>query len=54
MTTYNHRLGRALALAFSVVLLGGVVSACNTMEGAGQDIQAGGEALEESAEDVQD
>lgn len=27
-----------------------LISACNTMEGAGQDIQKGGEKLERSAE----
>ena len=27
-------------------------SACNTMEGAGEDIQSGGEAIERSAEDT--
>jgi entericidin B len=35
-----------LALASAVSTL----SACNTMEGAGQDIQHGGKALEDSAE----
>ncbi|WP_318658521.1 entericidin A/B family lipoprotein [Indioceanicola profundi] len=37
-----------VALLFSV--LG--VAACNTVEGAGQDIQAGGRAIEDTAEDV--
>lgn len=37
-----------VALLFSI--LG--VAACNTVEGAGEDIQAGGEAIEETAEDV--
>ena len=34
------------------VLMGGVsvLSACNTMEGAGQDLQAGGRSLERSAD----
>ncbi|TFH85821.1 entericidin A/B family lipoprotein [Billgrantia azerbaijanica] len=40
---------RALALLlialFTVSLLGG----CNTMRGAGQDIEEGGEAIQESA-----
>jgi len=36
----------------AVVLIGGVLGlvGCNTMSGAGKDIQAGGEALENSAE----
>lgn len=29
------------------------LSACNTMKGAGQDIQEGGEKLENKAEEVQ-
>ena len=40
--------------AFSVKVLIGLallsLAACNTMEGAGEDIQAGGKALERSAE----
>lgn len=28
------------------------LSACNTIEGAGEDIQSGGEAIERSAEDT--
>jgi entericidin B len=38
---------RLVAAAF-LMLLG--LSACNTMEGAGEDIQSGGRALENSAE----
>jgi entericidin B len=37
----------------ALILLGGVgtaLSACNTMEGAGQDMSAGGHALSNSAE----
>lgn len=39
-----------------VVLFGGALalSACNTMQGAGEDIQAAGDALSDSAEEVQD
>lgn len=29
------------------------LSACNTMRGAGQDIQSGGEKIEDKAEEVQ-
>jgi entericidin B len=36
-----------LALISTTFLLG----ACNTMEGAGQDMQAGGKKLERSADD---
>lgn len=40
-------------LALLTVLLAGIgLSACNTVEGAGQDIQRGGEAIEEGANDA--
>lgn len=34
-------------------LLGAALSACNTVEGFGEDVQAGGRAVERSANDVQ-
>lgn len=34
-------------------LLGPLLAACNTMEGLGQDVQAGGRAVERSADDTQ-
>jgi entericidin B len=42
----------ATIVLFALTLAGAasVLSACNTMEGAGQDIQKGGKALEDSAE----
>jgi len=42
----NVALALALLAAFSV-------SGCNTIEGAGEDIQKGGEAVEQAAEDAQ-
>lgn len=39
----------ALALAAALA-----ASGCNTMEGAGEDIQQGGEAIEDTAEDLND
>ncbi|HEX7038010.1 MAG TPA: entericidin A/B family lipoprotein [Pseudomonadales bacterium] len=39
---------------FTIVLFAGSVGACNTMEGAGEDIEAGGEAVSEGARDVKD
>ncbi|HEV7368784.1 entericidin A/B family lipoprotein [Arenibaculum sp.] len=39
----------AVALLGSTFFLG----ACNTMEGLGQDMQAGGESLEEEAEEAE-
>ena len=36
-----------------VILLGtGLVAACNTIEGAGKDIQAGGEAIQDGSKAV--
>lgn len=40
----------ALILSLSSLFL---LAACNTMKGAGQDIQSGGEKLENKAEEVQ-
>lgn len=38
----------------AILLFTGSVAACNTMEGAGEDIESGGEAISEGARDVQD
>ena len=38
--------------AFAVALA--MLAACNTVSGAGKDIEAGGEAVSDAAEDVQD
>lgn len=40
------------ALLVGLVSLGGL-AACNTIGGAGEDIQAGGEAITDTAEEVQ-
>ena len=42
----------AMIALFALLLSGAasMLSACNTMEGAGQDIQQGGKALENSAD----
>lgn len=39
-------------LALGVVML--ALAGCNTIEGLGKDVQAGGKVLEETAEDVKD
>lgn len=39
-----------IALTFIMLTALPLLAACNTMEGAGQDIQKGGEKLENSAE----
>lgn len=45
---------KKLALfAIAGTLLGTTLTACNTFEGMGQDVQAGGRAMERSADNVQ-
>jgi predicted small secreted protein len=38
----------------ALVLVAIVASACNTTRGFGQDVEAAGEAIEETAEDTRD
>jgi entericidin B len=38
----------------TVLLFAAGLAACNTMEGAGEDIEAGGETVSETARDVED
>jgi entericidin B len=40
----------AALLLVAVLTAAAALSACNTMEGAGQDMQSGGRALENSAD----
>ncbi len=40
-------------LAILGTLMGTSLAACNTFAGAGQDVQAGGRAMERSADSVQ-
>lgn len=42
------------ALIALSLLAGAFASGCNTFKGAGRDIQKGGEAVENAAEEVQD
>lgn len=51
MTTSKQK---AALAALALILAGGALTACNTVRGAGQDIEAGGEAIEDAAEDVQE
>lgn len=39
-----------LMALLAVLLLGGTLAACNTLEGAGEDISAAGEGIESTAE----
>lgn len=36
-----------------LALFGSLLTACNTVEGMGQDVQAGGRAMEHSADNAQ-
>jgi entericidin A len=42
---------RILALGFLIATLAGSLTACNTVEGAGKDIQKAGEEIQEEAND---
>jgi entericidin B len=42
-----------LATIFAILAMSLGLSACNTMKGMGQDIERGGEKVQESAQDVQ-
>lgn len=44
---------KKMIVVFFMVLISGSISACNTMAGAGKDIERGGEAIHDSAKDVQ-
>jgi entericidin B len=46
----TKRIATIVLLVLTLAGAASVLSACNTMEGAGQDIQHGGKALEDSAE----
>lgn len=50
MTIFHQRTAHAL---FAAMLAIGSLSACNTVRGAAQDVQAGGNAIEGAAIEVQ-
>ncbi len=39
---------------FAMLLFAATLAGCNTMQGAGEDIEAGGEAVSDTAEEVED
>lgn len=47
----DGRWSRFAAILTIALLLGGL-GACNTVEGAGQDLEAAGEAIEDTANDA--
>lgn len=44
-------LKKITASTFLWMILTGLLAGCNTMEGAGEDIEAGGEAIQREAEE---
>lgn len=47
-----HRSTKAVLTAGALLLALSSLTACNTVEGAGQDIKSGGKAIEETAKDA--
>ena len=45
---------RLISLLLLAAFSSGVLTACNTMAGAGKDVQKAGEKVEEKAEDCKD
>jgi predicted small secreted protein len=43
-----------LVSAAGVMLLSGMLSACNTVEGVGRDIERAGDAIQDEADDTRD
>ncbi|MGO2241304.1 MAG: entericidin A/B family lipoprotein [Halomonas sp.] len=41
---------KLLAMSFMLLMTAGVLSGCNTISGAGKDVQAGGQAVQDAAE----
>jgi predicted small secreted protein len=50
---HASRLTRLASVVIALAALG-TLPACNTVEGAGQDIESAGEAIDRAAEDVAD
>ncbi|APX94484.1 entericidin [Halomonas sp. 1513] len=40
---------KAIALSFALLMAAGALAGCNTMDGAGQDVERGGEAVQDAA-----
>jgi entericidin B len=45
---------RSLLAIVLLALSAGALSACNTMEGAGEDMSEGGDAISDTADDIAD
>jgi predicted small secreted protein len=44
---------RITATALLTMFMAGLLAGCNTMEGAGEDLERGGEKIQEKANDAQ-
>ena len=53
MTSKPIRIYRILGVIASL-LAGATIAACNTVEGAGRDIESAGDAIEDTAHDAKD
>lgn len=53
MTDHRAMLRKALLIGLTVLAIP-ALAACNTVKGAGKDIETGGEAIQDGAENVQD
>ena len=42
-----------LLAAITLIFVAGVLAGCNTIQGAGKDIERGGEKIQDTARDVQ-
>ncbi len=47
-------MSRKVLIAFAALVGAGSLAACNTVEGVGEDVQAAGQQLEETAEETHD
>lgn len=52
--TDKNAVSRKLVLALCAAIMIPALSACNTVKGAGKDIEKGGEAIQDGAQNVQD
>ncbi|MBI2255222.1 MAG: entericidin A/B family lipoprotein [Proteobacteria bacterium] len=52
--TDKNAVSRQLVLALCAALMIPALAACNTVKGAGKDIEKGGEAIQNGAENVQE
>ena len=47
-------IARMFLVLMTLLMTAGALSACNTISGAGKDIEAGGDAISDTADDAKD